>query len=64
MNCAPKLCCVQPGVVPLDDLEHRPGVLQGVVALHLGVFEGRATASVLVTGGPLRGAVARFARPG
>jgi len=39
--------------MPTQDLEHAPGVLQGLVALHLGVRQGRSTAAVLVAGGPV-----------
>ena len=42
------------GVVPLEDLEHRPRVLQGLVALHPGVLQGRTAAAVLVRRGTVR----------
>ena len=46
------------GVVPLDDLEYRPRVLQGFVALHAGVRERWTAAAMLVTGRSRRGGCA------
>ena len=43
------------GVVPLEHLEHRARVLQGLVPVHLRVLHGGAVAAHLVPGGPLLG---------
>ena len=48
------------GVMPLQDLEDGPRVLQGLVTLHFGVLQGRASAAELVAGGTSRGIGAVF----
>ena len=48
------------GVVPLEDLEHRPRVLKGFVAHHPGVRERRTAAAMLVTRRARRGGGAVF----